>query len=110
MYTIALIKFPDSLCSPVALVMGWLRTPTIQPQREQVLPSAVCSSKGSSRVFDTTVLIRPLSSEDMVRYRLEALRQQGLLQWNGCYLEPKAPVARVRDGGTVAELIVNERR
>lgn len=41
---------------------------------------------------------------------LTRLQQQGRIQWGGQRLQPIAPIARVRGEGTVAELIVSERR
>jgi len=41
--------------------------------------------------------------------QLESLRQSGLIAWNEENLQPLAPVAQVRGGQTVAELLVEDR-
>ena len=45
----------------------------------------------------------------VVRDVLE-LRAQGKIRWSGRRFRPKGPVAKLMDGGTIAELIINERR
>lgn len=50
------------------------------------------------------------SSREQLLQALEELRREGIIKWSGKYLEPREPVARVRGEGTVAELIVNDRR
>lgn len=42
--------------------------------------------------------------------RLESLRKQGLIVWGGQPLRPIEPIARTQGEGTVAEIIVSERR
>jgi len=42
--------------------------------------------------------------------KLEAMRQAGLIEWNGKKLKPMKPVARVKGGHSVANLLIEDRR
>jgi antitoxin (DNA-binding transcriptional repressor) of toxin-antitoxin stability system len=41
--------------------------------------------------------------------RIDALRQSGLIRWNERKLKPTVPVARAREGRSVAQLLVENR-
>ncbi len=41
--------------------------------------------------------------------RLSAQRETGQVQWSGCKLDPRVPVAKVRRRGSVARLLVEDR-
>lgn len=42
--------------------------------------------------------------------KLEAMRQAGLIEWSGKRLKPMKPVAKVKDGHSVADLLIEDRR
>lgn len=42
--------------------------------------------------------------------KLEAMRRAGLIRWNGKKLKPMKPLAKVKAGHSVAQLILDERR
>ena len=42
--------------------------------------------------------------------RLEAMRQAGQIEWSGKKLSPMKPVAKVKDGFSVADLLIEDRR
>ena len=42
--------------------------------------------------------------------KIEAMRQAGVIRWSGKKLKPMKPVARVKEGHSVADLIIQERR
>jgi hypothetical protein len=41
--------------------------------------------------------------------KLEAMRRAGLLRWNGRKLKPMKPIARLRGGKSIADLISENR-
>jgi prevent-host-death family protein len=42
--------------------------------------------------------------------RLHAMQEAGLVHWNGNRLEPTKPVAKVKKGYSVADLLIEDRR
>ena len=42
--------------------------------------------------------------------KLEAMRQAGQIEWSGKKLKPMKPVAKVKAGFSVADLLIEERR
>jgi prevent-host-death family protein len=42
--------------------------------------------------------------------KLEAMRRAGRIEWNGKKLEPMRPVGKVKQGFSVADLLIEERR
>ena len=42
--------------------------------------------------------------------KLEAMRRAGLIEWSGKKLKPMKPVARVKEGYSVAQLLIEDRR
>jgi prevent-host-death family protein len=48
----------------------------------------------------------PLSLEE----KLQAMVQAGLADWNGQKLKPMKPVARVKEGYSVADILIKDRR
>ena len=42
--------------------------------------------------------------------KLETMRQAGQIEWSGNKLEPMKPVAKVKDGFSVADLLIEDRR
>jgi prevent-host-death family protein len=42
--------------------------------------------------------------------KLEAMRQAGLIRWNGKKLTPQKPVAKLKSGQSMADLISEDRR
>ncbi|MBM4424039.1 MAG: type II toxin-antitoxin system prevent-host-death family antitoxin [Chloroflexi bacterium] len=49
-------------------------------------------------------------AEQTVEEKLEAMRRAGLIRWNGKKLKPMKPVAKVKEGYSVAQLIIEDRR
>jgi prevent-host-death family protein len=47
---------------------------------------------------------------DSLEERLRAMVDAGLADWNGKRLPPARPVAKVREGFSVADLIIEDRR
>ena len=45
-----------------------------------------------------------------LRQRVEALRKAGAIAWSGRRLKPAKPAGKVRDGKTVADLVVENRK
>jgi prevent-host-death family protein len=42
--------------------------------------------------------------------KLEAMRRAGLIEWSGKKLKPMKPVAKVKEGYSVAQLLIEDRR
>lgn len=42
--------------------------------------------------------------------RLRELQRQGLIRWGGGFLEPIQPIIRIRQGETLADIVVRDRR
>src|SRR3990170_4725678 len=42
--------------------------------------------------------------------KLQAMQEAGLIQWSGKRLTPMKPVAKVKDGYSVADLLIEDRR
>lgn len=42
--------------------------------------------------------------------RLEALQRAGIIRWSGKKLKPMKPVARLKEGHSIAQLIIEDRR
>jgi len=53
---------------------------------------------------------RIVPPEATVEEKLEAMRRAGLIEWSGKKLNPMKPVAKVKDGYSVAQLLIDDRR
>jgi len=53
---------------------------------------------------------RIVSAETSLEEKLEAMRRAGLIRWSGKKLKPMKPVAKTKEGHSVADLIVEDRR
>ena len=53
---------------------------------------------------------RIVPPEATVEEKLEAMRRAGLIEWSGKKLKPMKPVAKVKDGYSVAQLLIDDRR
>ncbi len=53
---------------------------------------------------------RIVPAEKSTGEKLEAMRRAGLIRWSGKKLKPMKPVARVKAGHSVADLITEDRR
>lgn len=53
---------------------------------------------------------RIVPPEATVKEKLEAMRRAGLIEWSGKKLKPMKPVAKVKDGYSVAQLLIDDRR
>jgi prevent-host-death family protein len=42
--------------------------------------------------------------------KLEGMRRAGVIRWNGKKLKPMKPIAKVKSGHSLAQLILDERR
>jgi antitoxin (DNA-binding transcriptional repressor) of toxin-antitoxin stability system len=42
--------------------------------------------------------------------RLEAMQRAGLIEWSGRKLRPMKPIAKVKEGYSVAQLLIEDRR
>lgn len=53
---------------------------------------------------------RIVPAETSLEEKLEAMRQAGLIRWSGNKLKPMKPIAKTKEGHSVADLIVEDRR
>ena len=53
---------------------------------------------------------RIVPAEASLEEKLEAMRRAGLIRWSGKKLKPMKPVAKTKEGHSVADLIVEDRR
>jgi len=53
---------------------------------------------------------RIVPPEATVEEKLEAMRRAGLIEWSGKKLKPMKPVAKVKAGYSVAQLLIDDRR
>jgi len=53
---------------------------------------------------------RIVPPEATVEEKLEAMRRAGLIEWSGKKLNPMKPVAKVKAGYSVAQLLIDDRR
>ena len=53
---------------------------------------------------------RIVPPEASLEQKLEAMRRAGLIRWNGQKLKPMKPVAKVKEGHSVAQIIIEDRR
>ncbi len=52
---------------------------------------------------------RIVPAEATLAEKLEAMRRAGLIRWNGKKLKPMKPIARLRGGKSIADLISENR-
>jgi prevent-host-death family protein len=52
---------------------------------------------------------RIMPPEAPLEEKLEAMRRAGLLRWNGRRLKPMRPIARLRHGKSIADLVSENR-
>ena len=53
---------------------------------------------------------RIVPAETSLEEKLEAMRRAGLIRWSGKKLKPMKPVAKTKEGHSVADLIIEDRR
>jgi prevent-host-death family protein len=53
---------------------------------------------------------RLVPAEMSLEDKIEALRRAGLIRWSGRKLKPMKPIARVKEGHSIADLIIEDRR
>ena len=53
---------------------------------------------------------RIVPAETSLEDKLEAMRRAGLIRWSGKKLKPMKPVAKIKEGYSVADLIIEDRR
>ena len=53
---------------------------------------------------------RIVPASQSLEEKMQAMVQAGLAEWNGQKLKPMKPVARIKEGHSVADIIIEDRR